>query len=141
MNSDETNLQLAIHFLTTYPYNREALDGANATTYTSFDEIHFLPVLTWIQPDVSEAGASDASSLSSLILIICLDDDVPTKLNSHYTAAKHRVERLCLDPFWIYLDLAMAFSSWPDIWEIARSRLSQWATEFHLHLSSSTILE
>ena len=76
-----------------------------------------------------------------VILTICLDPGIPYLLNRHFNGNNRRIQRLTVSPFWIFLDLGVIFSSWPEIWDFLRSRLSERTSELHSTLSTSALLE
>jgi hypothetical protein len=91
--------------------------------------IKFSPILVWISWGVGSDDESDCTfynrheGKAPAIFLICLDDNIPHLLESHFNGNTKRVARLRESPEWILLDLEVILLSWTDTWDLARQEL------------------
>ncbi|KAF2683459.1 hypothetical protein K458DRAFT_432248 [Lentithecium fluviatile CBS 122367] len=80
--------------------------------------------------------ASIATRISTLnevptILLVCCDEEIPQRLQSHLVSGNWQCTLLKQNPARMFIDLLILLTEWADVWAIARQELAQRDLQVH----------
>jgi hypothetical protein len=112
--------QLTLGFFMQYPYVHSN-DPEPHTTKVKTNRIKFAPIATWIS----------TLAETTTILLVCRDEQVPKRLQSHLVSGNWQYSLLKRDPARIFIDLLILLNEWAEVWTIARQDLAQKFLQVH----------
>jgi hypothetical protein len=112
--------QLALGFSMQYPYIHSN-DSERHATEPKVNRFKFAPIATWIS----------TATEPTTILLVCRDEQIPKRLQSHLVSCNWQHSLLERDPARIFVDLLVLLADWAEVLMIAQQDLAQRNIQVH----------